>query len=45
MIEIPNLKHIKQKSKAKMIAYQFVSFDLLAHFYSNFTSYLENNNC
>ena len=36
MIETPNLKHIKQKSKVKMIAYQFASFDLLTYFYSNF---------
>ena len=45
MIETPNLKHIKQKSKAKMIAYQFVSFDLLTYFYSSFTFYVWNNNC
>ena len=45
MIETPNLKHIKQKSKANMIDYQFVSFDLLTYFYSNFTFYVSNNNC
>ena len=45
MIETTNLKHIKQKSKANMIAYQFVSFDLLPYFYSNFTFYVSNNNC
>ena len=45
MIETPNLKHIKQKSKANMIDYQFVSFDLLTYFYSNLTFYVSNNNC
>ena len=45
MIETPTLKHIKQKSKAKMINYQFVSFDLLTYFYSIFTFYVSNNNC
>ena len=45
MIETPNLKHIKQKSKANMIDYQYVSFDLLTYFYSNFTYYVSNNNC
>ena len=29
MIETSNLKHIKEKSKAVMIYYQFVSYDLL----------------
>ena len=37
MIQTSNLKHIKEKSKAVMIDYQFVSFYLLTHFYSNFT--------
>ena len=36
-IETSNLKHIKEKSKAVMIDYQFVSFDLLTYFYSTFT--------
>ena len=40
MIETPNLKHIKQKSKAKMIDFQFVSFDLLTYFNSNITFYV-----
>ena len=37
MIDTSNLKHIIDKSKAVMIDYQFVSFDLLTYFYSNFT--------
>ena len=37
MIETSNLKHIKEKSKAVMIDYQFVSFDLPTYFYSTFT--------
>ena len=37
MIETSNLKHIKEKSKAVMIVYQFVSFDLLTYLNSNFT--------
>ena len=40
MIETSNLKHIKEKSKAKMTDYQLVSFDLLTYFYSNFTFYV-----
>ena len=37
MIKTSNVKHIKEKSKAKMTDYQYVSFDLLTYFYSNFT--------
>ena len=37
MIETSNLKQIKEKRKAVMIDYQFVTFDLLTYFYSDFT--------
>ena len=37
MIETSNMKCIKEKSKAVMIDYQFVSFDLLTYFYSDLT--------
>ena len=40
MIETSNLKHIKEKSKAVMNDYQFVSFDLLTYFYFKFTFYV-----
>ena len=43
MIETANLKHIKEKSKAALIDYQFVSFDLLTYIYSNFTFYVPIN--
>ena len=37
MIETSNLKQIKEKRKAVMIDYHFVTFDLLTYFYSDFT--------
>ena len=37
MIETSNLKRMKKKSEALMIDYQFLSFDLLTYFYSDFT--------
>ena len=37
MIETSNLKQIKEKRTAVMTDYQFVIFDLLTYFYSDFT--------
>ena len=37
VIETSNLKQIKEKRKAVMIDYQFVTLDLLTYFYSDFT--------
>ena len=37
MIETSNLKQIKENSKAVMTDYQFITFDLLTYFYSDFT--------
>ena len=37
MIETSNLKRIKEKDDVLMVDYQFVSFDLLTYFYSDFT--------
>ena len=45
MIETLNLKHIKEKSEALMIDYQFVSFDLLTYFNSDFTFMCKTINC